>query len=64
MQLTQVILICLVVVGIAYSEQYYETFSENLFDPFSRNAVKSSQYKWPNGVIPYVFSGDYCRFYF
>lgn len=44
------------------ADQFYETFSDTLPDPLMRNAIKWSQYKWPNGIIPYEFSEVYCKF--
>lgn len=39
---------------------YFETyFVEPHID--TRNAIKLEQYKWPNGVVPYVFHTDYSK---
>lgn len=45
-------------------EKYFETFYENPFDPFERNAVKMESYKWPHGKILYRFNEKYSKFKF
>lgn len=53
-------------ISVAHSSE--EMHKTNYFESFfveptpgiqGRNALKIEQYKWPNGIVPYVFHADY-----
>lgn len=61
-EICSVLLAILCLNGIWGSDTYFETFYENPFDPFNRNAVKIDKFKWPNGRILYQFDETYCEY--
>lgn len=41
-------------------DEFYKThFFVDDRNANGRNALKSSEYKWPNGIVPYLFDDDY-----
>lgn len=44
------------------NRDYFETLFSSPVDPLNRNSIKMNQFKWPNGVVHYEFSEDYCKY--
>lgn len=45
-----------------YFENYYE---DNILEHFvDRNAIKYENFKWPNGIIPFVFDNSCGMYHF
>lgn len=55
------LIIVLYFIGTSSAINYFEAFAvqPNIDESNNRNAVKLEIFKWPNGIVPYIFHKDY-----